>query len=84
MTPDPILTRLLDPANDLAEVDQRHCLVFWARPPSHIRSLVAKVQDKLLPLAPSALFPPCFLRPSVSLPHGLALPQTRNLTVRFP
>lgn len=50
---DPILQRLMDPSIEPGFVDPRNCLVFWARPPSHIRSLVDQVQQKLLSLAPS-------------------------------
>jgi hypothetical protein len=35
--------------------------VFWARPPSHIRSLAGEVQQKLLTLAPSAFLSIFFL-----------------------
>lgn len=50
---DPILERLMNPSIEPGFVDPRNCLVFWARPPSHIRSLVDQVQQKLLTLAPS-------------------------------
>lgn len=50
---DPILQRLEDPSIQPGFTDPRHCLVFWARPPSHIRELVGKVQQELLSLAPS-------------------------------
>jgi hypothetical protein len=36
-----------------AYVDPRHCLVFWARPPAHIRGLVSDIQQRLLKVAPS-------------------------------
>lgn len=52
---DPILQRLTDPSIDPGFQDPRFCLVFWARPPAHIRSLVDQVQQKLLSLAPSML-----------------------------
>jgi hypothetical protein len=50
---DPILQRLTDPSIEPGFEDPRYCLVFWARPPTHIRSLVNKVQQELLTLAPS-------------------------------
>lgn len=50
---DPILQRLENPSIEPGFTDPRHCLVFWARPPSHIRSLVDRVQQQLLTLAPS-------------------------------
>lgn len=58
---DPILQRLRDLSIEPGFTDPRHCLVFWARPPSHIRSLAGKVQQKLLALAPSALLSIFFL-----------------------
>ena len=50
---DPILQRLTDQTIEPGFVDPRHCLVFWARPPQHIRSLVDTLQQQLLTLAPS-------------------------------
>lgn len=35
--------------------DDRHCLVFWARPPSGVRSLIADIQKQLLTVAPSLI-----------------------------
>lgn len=37
-------------------VDPRHCLVFWARPPSHLRLLVDLVQKKLREMKPGLCF----------------------------
>jgi hypothetical protein len=51
---DPILQKLADPSIEPGFTDQRHCFVFWGRPPSHIRSLAGKLQQKLLTLAPRA------------------------------
>lgn len=50
---DPILQRLEDPTIEPGYVDSRNCLVFWARPPAHIRALVDRIQKELLTLAPS-------------------------------
>ncbi len=50
---DPILQRLMDPNIEPGFKDSRYCIVFWARPPTHIRSLVDKIQQQLLSLAPS-------------------------------
>lgn len=47
MTLDAIFLRTIDSANDPNEVDQRHCLVFWARPPLAVRDLVEVIQSKL-------------------------------------
>jgi len=50
---DPILLRLEDQTIEPGFTDPRHCLVFWARPPAHIRALVHMTQHELLALAPS-------------------------------
>jgi hypothetical protein len=50
---DPVLQKLEDPTIEPGFTDPRHCLVFWARPPAHIRSLVDNIQQELLKLAPS-------------------------------
>jgi hypothetical protein len=44
---------MMKPSIEPGFKDFRHCLVFWARPPGHIRSLVNKLQQDLLKLAPS-------------------------------
>jgi len=51
---DPILKKLEEPNLDVGYVDPRHCLVFWARPPSELRELIANIQQKLRTVAPSA------------------------------
>jgi len=71
---DPILERLMNPSIEPGFVDPRNCLVFWARPPSHIRSLVDQVQQKLLTLAPKL-----WLMPVPNL-HLTALELTHSLT----
>nr|OQO22735.1 hypothetical protein B0A51_14629 [Rachicladosporium sp. CCFEE 5018] len=39
--------------------DWRHCLVFWARPPTRIRELIVGVQRRLLTIAPNMwIMPP--------------------------
>lgn len=39
-------------------IDERNCLVFWARPPLAVRTLCAKVQQKLLQVAPNLRIQP--------------------------
>jgi hypothetical protein len=53
---DPILQRLEDPSIEPGFQDYRNCLVFWARPPAHIRSLVGEIQQQLLSLAPRVFY----------------------------
>lgn len=50
---DVILQRLEDPTIEPGFVDPRHCLVFWARPPAHVKSLIAEVQRRIRVAAPS-------------------------------
>ncbi|KAH7356501.1 RNA ligase/cyclic nucleotide phosphodiesterase [Rhexocercosporidium sp. MPI-PUGE-AT-0058] len=71
---DPILQRVMDSSVEPGFIDPRNCLVFWARPPSHIRSLVDQVQQKLLSLAPKL-----WLMPVPNL-HLTALELTHSLT----
>ncbi|KAE8448094.1 hypothetical protein EG329_009859 [Mollisiaceae sp. DMI_Dod_QoI] len=71
---DPILQRLMDPTIEPGFRDPRNCLVFWARPPAHIRALVDQVQQRLLSLAPEL-----WLMPLINL-HLTALEITHSLT----
>ncbi|TVY21477.1 hypothetical protein LARI1_G000606 [Lachnellula arida] len=71
---DPILQKLTDPSIEPGFQDPRYCIVFWARPPAHIRSLVDKVQQELLALAPNL-----WLMPINNL-HLTALEITHSLT----
>lgn len=49
---DTMLQRLEDPSIEPGFVDPRNCLVFWARPPSAVRDLVDKIQQKIRIIAP--------------------------------
>ncbi|KAH6617256.1 RNA ligase/cyclic nucleotide phosphodiesterase [Chaetomium tenue] len=50
---DPILLRLEKPDVEPGFQDPRHCLVFWARPPSHVVELACHVQTLLQKAAPN-------------------------------
>ena len=50
---DPILLRLENPSIEPGYVDPRNCLVFWARPTEKVKSLINRVQQELLTVAPS-------------------------------
>ncbi|KAL8653743.1 MAG: hypothetical protein Q9226_003720, partial [Calogaya cf. arnoldii] len=50
---DPILHKLVHPEQYPDFADNRHCLVFWARPPSHLKSLIENLQKQLLTVAPN-------------------------------
>lgn len=73
---DPVLTKLDGPAGlrDPEFRDPRYCLVFWARPPPHVRSLIAQVQQKLKTVAPGL-----WLMPQENL-HMTAMEVTHSLT----
>lgn len=50
-TIDPILAKLDGPNRDPTFEDPRHCIVFWGRPPLHIRNMIRDVQQELLNVA---------------------------------
>ncbi|EMC95653.1 hypothetical protein BAUCODRAFT_498260 [Baudoinia panamericana UAMH 10762] len=53
VTVDEILAKLENPSIEPGFTDWRHCLVSWARPPQHVRSLIAGIQQRLLTVAPN-------------------------------
>ncbi|KAJ8078984.1 hypothetical protein PM082_013268 [Marasmius tenuissimus] len=71
---DEILARLEDPLIEPGFKDWRHSLVFWARPPQKVRSLIAQVQEKLKEVVPNL-----WTMPSSDL-HMTALEITHSLT----
>ncbi|KAL3424048.1 hypothetical protein PVAG01_03329 [Phlyctema vagabunda] len=71
---DPILARLEDPTIEPGYIDPRNCLVFWARPPQHIKDVVAGIQTKLKSFAPNL-----WVMPVPNL-HLTALEITHSLT----
>jgi hypothetical protein len=72
---DEILAKLEGPSIEPGFKDWRHCLVFWARPPQAVRSLISEVQQKLLKVAPSL-----WTMPPLNL-HMTALEITHSLTM---
>lgn len=53
--------------------DERHCLVFWARPPNHLLRLAARLQQMLLeasPREPRPASPPSLLYPGIHQSAG--------------
>ncbi|KAF2764204.1 hypothetical protein EJ03DRAFT_282499 [Teratosphaeria nubilosa] len=71
---DEILAKLEDPTIEPEFEDWRHCLVFWARPPARVRSLIAEIQNKLKDVAPGL-----WIMPAASL-HMTALEITHSQT----
>lgn len=49
---DPILHKLVNEPQDPNSIDTRHCLVFWARPPEHLRLLINTIQEQLRDATP--------------------------------
>lgn len=54
---DPILHKLVNPERYPDFADTRNCLVFWARPPRAVKTLIADLQQQLRSVAPSR-YPP--------------------------
>lgn len=54
---DPVLQKLVDSERHRDYLDPRNCLVFWARPPEHLRRLISRIQERLLQLNPSKRSP---------------------------
>ena len=79
--PDPILAKLADPVNHANFKDERHCLVFWARPPTAVRDLIAEIQQRLLEAAPGLwIMPPEALHMTVlEVAHSLTAAGIENL-----
>ncbi|KAL2221509.1 RNA ligase/cyclic nucleotide phosphodiesterase [Thermoascus aurantiacus ATCC 26904] len=74
---DEILVKLHGPKPDPTFVDPRHCVVFWARPPLHVRELIAMIQREIQTVAPSLWFmPPERLHmTTLELAHSLTEPE---------
>ncbi|KAF2747170.1 hypothetical protein M011DRAFT_468057 [Sporormia fimetaria CBS 119925] len=78
---DPILLRLTDPAIEPGYADPRHCLVFWARPPQHLKDLILKIQKELQTVAPNLwLMPPTSLHmTTLEVTHSRTSPEIATL-----
>ncbi|KAF7898307.1 hypothetical protein EAF00_004753 [Botryotinia globosa] len=78
---DTVLQKLEDPNIEPGFEDPRHCLVFWARPPQHIKALVGTIQQKLLALAPKLWLMPqlkCHLT-ALEITHSLTSPEITSI-----
>ncbi|KAG9669814.1 hypothetical protein KCU99_g3000, partial [Aureobasidium melanogenum] len=74
VTVDTILAKLEDQTIEPGFKDPRNCLVFWARPPPHIKAVIAEVQKRL-----KAVLPNLWTMPQDNL-HMTALEITHSLT----
>ncbi|EHL03493.1 hypothetical protein M7I_0438 [Glarea lozoyensis 74030] len=78
---DPILKKLEDPSIEPGFMDPRNCLVFWARPPGHIRDLVGRAQQELRKVAPHLWLMPLqnLHLTALELCHSLTFPETEAI-----
>ncbi|KXT02104.1 hypothetical protein AC578_6667 [Pseudocercospora eumusae] len=74
VTIDEILMKLENPDKYSDYEDPRHCLVFWARPTTSVKKLIAEVQRRLREVVPNL-----WIMPQDSL-HMTALEITHSLT----
>ncbi|OTA39761.1 hypothetical protein BTJ68_00268 [Hortaea werneckii EXF-2000] len=81
VTVDEILAKIEDPNGHPDFKDWRHCLVFWARPPGHIRSLIAQVQERLREVAPNlwTMPPPNLHMTALEITHSLTAQEIEAL-----
>ncbi|ESZ96007.1 hypothetical protein SBOR_3627 [Sclerotinia borealis F-4128] len=78
---DAVLQKLESPNIEPGFEDPRHCLVFWARPPQHIKTLVGIIQQKLLALAPNLWLMPQlkFHLTALEITHSLTSPEITSI-----
>jgi hypothetical protein len=74
VTIDDILAKLEDSSIEPGFQDWRNCLVFWARPPAKLRSLIAEIQKRILEIAPNT-----WTMPQLNL-HMTAMEVTHSQT----
>lgn len=69
---DPVLQKLVDSERHRDYLDPRNCLVFWARPPEHLRRLISRIQERLLQLNPSLWLMPldCLHMTALEMTHS--------------
>jgi len=81
MNLDLILQKLHDQTIEPGFTDHRNCLVFWARPPSHIKRLVEQIQAMLKDVAPHLwLMPQDHLHLTVlEVTHSLNAPEISSI-----
>jgi hypothetical protein len=71
---DPILQKITDPTLDPGFTDPRHSLVFWARPPLPVKTLISEIQARLQTIAPKL-----WIMPADNL-HMTVLEVTHSVT----
>ncbi|KAK4498224.1 hypothetical protein PRZ48_010881 [Zasmidium cellare] len=74
---DEILAKLENPKDHPDYKDPRHCLVFWARPTSQVKGLIAEVQSRLKEAVPNLwVMPPNSLHmTALEITHSLTAPE---------
>lgn len=81
ITIDEILTKLENPQKYPNYTDPRHCLVFWARPTSRVKRLIASVQGRLKEVMPSLWIMPqeSLHMTALEIAHSLSAPEIEAL-----
>ncbi|KAL8930439.1 MAG: hypothetical protein Q9208_000623 [Pyrenodesmia sp. 3 TL-2023] len=85
VTIDPILHKLVNPERYPGFSDTRHCLVFWARPPSGVKALIADIQRRLLSVAPNLWLMPieCLHMTALEVTFSLTAPEIEEIVKRM-
>ncbi|KAL8679539.1 MAG: hypothetical protein Q9186_004185 [Xanthomendoza sp. 1 TL-2023] len=78
---DSTLIKLVNPERYPDFADTRHCLVFWARPPSSVKSLIADLQQQLLTVAPNLWLMPvqCLHMTALEITFSLTAPEIESI-----
>lgn len=84
-TIDPVLYKLENSDRYPGFTDQRHCLVFWARPPADVKALVAHLQKLLLETAPHMWLMPidCLHMTAMEITFSLTAPEIEDIVSRM-
>ncbi|KAL8931831.1 MAG: hypothetical protein Q9216_007055 [Gyalolechia sp. 2 TL-2023] len=82
---DPILDKLVNPEQYPDFSDERHCLVFWARPPVDVRALIANLQTQLRIIAPHLWLMPinCLHMTTLEITFSLTAPEIDDIVNRM-
>ncbi|MCJ1466549.1 hypothetical protein MMC07_005169 [Pseudocyphellaria aurata] len=78
---DPVLQKLVDAERHPGYSDPRNCLVFWARPPEHLRKLINTIQERLVQFNPDLWLMPadCLHMTALELTHSRSQAEIEEL-----
>ncbi|KAI4170891.1 MAG: hypothetical protein LQ343_004655 [Gyalolechia ehrenbergii] len=85
VTIDQVLHKLVNPERYPDFSDTRNCLVFWARPPAHVKALIGNLQKQLLTAAPNLWLMPidCLHMTTLEITHSLTAPEVGDIFNRM-